>query len=228
MICDDCRQRVSGNDAMDGERPFPAFTVTGALLGSIGAAASGTLLIVPAAIVAGAALDAGRRCAVCGAEIGEDDGAYHLMEEMDDGLGTRSYRAAGPPAPTVARSRPTKRGIGRSQPCAKPPRQPVFGDSLGHAEEEPEEQHETRFVFDEIEGRLVQADPEPDDPLSDDAVLGTSLSNPQPDAFSVAEDLADGFLTEPETDFESVWEETDVAADWLPEPPTSPMEGFEP
>jgi len=194
----------------------------------LAAAASGTLLIVPAAVVAGAALDLGRRCSVCGTEIGNDDEAYHLMEETDDGLGARSYRAAATPARAESSSRPMQRGIGRSQAYAKSPHQPGFGESSDPTEEEPEDRRETRFVFDEIEGRLVQEEPELDDPFSDAGVTGEFEDEPERDVFTVAEDLADGLLSGPEMDFEAFWEAPGDVGERLPETPELPTEDLEP
>lgn len=231
MICDDCRQRVSEDTVAGGDRPFPAFTVTGAIAGSLAAAVSGTLLVVPAAVVAGAALDAGRQCSVCGAEMGDDDEAYHLMEETDDGLGTRSYRSAAPRSAADSIPRPTRGGVGRSQGPSRPFGQPDLDDPFDAAEGVPENRHETRFVFDEVEGRLVQEEPQPADPFSGDAIPGEPEGDPETDAFSVAEDRADGFLSEPETDLEGFWGEADGGADWPLEPvapPEPPMEDLEP
>jgi len=228
MICDDCKRHISTDEAADGERPFPAFTVAGGLVGSLAAAATGTLLIVPAAVVAGAALDVGRRCSACGTEIGDEDEAYYLMEEMDDGVGARSYRAARSPASADTGPPPQQGGFKRSDrfsgfpPCSEPEH------AFDPFDEKPEDEREATFVFDEVEGRLLQKE-SVFDTLTPDAGVRVSLEEaPGTDPATLAEDLADGFLAEPEMGFDAGWQSPADEPEWFPQPPEPPTEDLEP
>ena len=51
LICDKCKEKITAAEQSENNRPFPAFTVVGGILGTFGAVLTGTILAVPAAIV---------------------------------------------------------------------------------------------------------------------------------------------------------------------------------
>ena len=78
-ICNQCRERISA-DQPDHSRGFPAFTIMGGLIGVLGAASTGALLLVPATVFAGMLADT-RRCDVCGEESHQDDLSWRSWPE---------------------------------------------------------------------------------------------------------------------------------------------------
>lgn len=114
------------------------------------------------AIVAGAATDVlSRQCGICGDKIEEDEPAYNLMEELDDGVGGRSYRHAG------NAQEPMSLNSQKRDPSSRP-------ENLKAANEVPawpnavndhslkgyhDALSQDRLVFDQVEGKLTQAEP---------------------------------------------------------------------
>ncbi len=160
LICDNCKEHMRTKQS-ENTRSFPAFTVAGGLIGTVGSLVGGPLLLVPAAVVAGALADtAARNCGMCGKEISEDEPSYHLMEELGDEYGGLTYRpVAGsqgpaPQFPQRSYSKLAERdgfNPGRSEPLIE-----------GVINESPEEcskrQPQAEHVFDEVEGKLVLKD----------------------------------------------------------------------
>lgn len=159
LICDKCKEKVIAAEQSENNRPFPAFTVVGGILGTFGAVLTGTILAVPAAIVAGAVADAStQRCDICDGEIEEDQSAYNLMEESGNGTGMPTYKSVGGSAgqpqantqqPYVS---PSPRGSQSSREM-----QEISQTFPSDIYEEPsDQQEECEYVFDELEGKLVQ------------------------------------------------------------------------
>jgi hypothetical protein len=140
--------------------------VAGGLIGAAGALMTGTLLLVPMAVVVGALTDAlGHHCEVCGDEIEGGESAYCAMEELDDGVGGRSYKHAGSsqePMPAGLQKHGVSSPANGFQGVRETPECPRKVD-----EHPPEESHHSplqgRLVFDQEERRLVQAGLLPDE-----------------------------------------------------------------
>jgi len=159
LVCDRCKNELADQAEPDGARPFPAVTIAGGLAGTIAAAATGVFLLVPAALVVGAAADI-RRCGVCGIELADDDPAHRAMEEFDDELGGRFYRAA------PERARDPDSGSRRSAAPYRPDTSATEGLYRGpdhdlHDVDDvvddlvDDRADDGRFVYDELEGVLV-------------------------------------------------------------------------
>jgi len=91
FVCEGCKTQLHRAENEGTGRPFPAFSVAGGVLGSLAAVATGTILLVPAAVVLGAVADS-RRCGLCGAEVQKDEPAYHMMHELPGESGSPAYR----------------------------------------------------------------------------------------------------------------------------------------
>lgn len=119
-ICNNCKEKMAAAEQGENPRPFPAFTVSAGIAGTIAGAATGLLLLVPAAIILGAAADC-RRCGQCGAEMDESDDGYHLMEEMADESGCHSYRSSANPPRSRHRQQSFGSGMTQRAPEASEP-----------------------------------------------------------------------------------------------------------
>lgn len=163
IVCKDCKEE-STIEQSENDRAFPAYAVAGGLIGAAGTLVTGTLLLMPMAVVAGALTDVlGRQCGVCGDEIEEGESAYSLMEELDDGVGGRSYRCAGnsqePVSPNLQKHSVSSRPEGSQSDKETPGWSRTSGDrSLVESHDPP---LQDRLVFDQVEGRLMQAEPLP-------------------------------------------------------------------
>jgi len=167
MICSNCKEKIRATEQPENSRPFPAFTVVGGVLGAVGTVLTGTILLVPAAVVAGAVADiSSQRCELCDNEIEEDQLAYHLMEEFDNTGGGQIYK----PVKSSAGQRqanPQQPGLRQSPSSFQPPEkiqetsQTLPTKELQESDEEPQAQCE--YVFDQMEGKLVQRDTSPGD-----------------------------------------------------------------
>lgn len=159
-VCKNCKENISA------ERPestgsFPAYTVLGSAVGTFGAAVSGMWLLVPAAIVAGAAADViGQRCRICDHKIKDDEQGFCLMEKLDDGVGGRSYRPlTGPSSPACGAPRQSRSHLSDQRHRSSWDAKAVeasnsFGASgNGDARKAPDE-----FLLDDATGTLVQRD----------------------------------------------------------------------
>ena len=167
FVCEGCKTRMKGVEDVGASRPFPAFAVAGGVLGSLAAAATGAILLVPAAVVLGAVADS-RRCGLCGVEVQKDEPAYHMMHELPGESGSPAYRpVTRPPQPLAPQPDPGPPGQGRA-PQGRMPEgsNPRSGPaSLFDSSRRPNEPRvQADFTFDEIRGVLVSkespADPE--------------------------------------------------------------------
>jgi len=160
VICGNCKEQI-GTGQSENTRSFPSYTVAGSLIGTIGALVGGSLLLVPAAVVAGALADtAARNCGMCGNQISEDEPSYHLMEELGDEYGGLTYK------PVTGSQGPAPKFPQRS--CSQATERDGFGPGRtellieGNIKESPEEcdkqQPQAEYVFDELEGKLVPKD----------------------------------------------------------------------
>ena len=163
IVCENCKQKMA-TEQTENERSFPAYAVAGGLIGAAGALATGILLLVPAGLVAGTITGLlGRRCGVCGNEIDDNEHAYHLLEEMDDGVGGRFYKHRGnaqePASPVLPKPGPAFRPEGlQSGGQIQRPFRAADEPALGAFRETPSRDS---LVFDEVEGRFVQAESPP-------------------------------------------------------------------
>ena len=140
-VCSDCQSRIAPEER-DAEGPFPTFTALGGALGALAAALTGAIVLVPAALVAGALADA-RRCGMCGAPIAEDEAGYRAMVEKEDDSLERIYRPVVKPPPTEDQLL----------------EQPHLLDEFSETPCDPQQQE---FVFDPVEGLLVARDAGPE------------------------------------------------------------------
>lgn len=143
-------------------RQFPAYSVTGGVIGTVGAALTGTLLLVPATVIVGAIADTlTRRCGICGNEINEGEPSYyHLMEELDDKSGGQTYRPVGK-SDRTAQMTPRQSGSGQFQHGSQPPQEvqeTSQTNPLDVSQESDDQGAQCEFVFDEMEGKLVPRD----------------------------------------------------------------------
>jgi len=208
FVCEGCKTRMKGAEDMAASRPFPAFAVAGGVLGSLAAAATGAILLVPAAIVLGAVADS-RRCGLCGVEVQKDEPAYHMMHELPGESGSPAYRpVTRPPQPSAPQPDPGPPGQGRA-----PQGHTMEGSnsrtgpaSLFDSSRRPNEPRvQADFTFDEMRGALV-----PKEPPSD---LGGFESDPEVAPFTPMDvggpELASPFFDEA-----------------LPDPFADPGDGF--
>lgn len=161
FICDDCKEQMTVEKA-ENSFSFPAFTVTGGLIGTVGALVGGPLLLVPATVVAGALVDTvARNCEMCGKDVLEDEPSYHLMEELSDEYGGLAYR------PIAGSQGQTAQSPQRSY--TQPFERDGFGSGRtgcqtdGSIEEFPgefskQQQPQVEYVFDEVDSKLVPRD----------------------------------------------------------------------
>jgi len=155
FICENCKDRLNVMDTPEGDRAFPAFAVLGGLVGTIAGAATGTILLVPAAVALGAVADM-QRCGVCGEQAPGSSPGYRLMEELGGETGSRSYRPVGSPqggkqpqgtGPAALRLAPAAPSPTRHFEEARPP---------GLSRQDDQAEDRPVYVFDEIEGGLVR------------------------------------------------------------------------
>lgn len=156
-ICEKCKERIA-SDEPDLDTPFPAYSVAGGIAGTAAAAVTGVLLVIPAAVLAGAVADAlGRRCSLCGFETPDDEPTYHLMEALDGAPSGGVYRPVSNSAGTLGASPQLNADPARRPPSKNPHSPPTeqmpFPDLPCPIEDE--RQSPTDFVFDEVEGKLV-------------------------------------------------------------------------
>lgn len=158
MICNKCKERITTADQQEDTRPFPAFTVLAGIAGAAGAALTGTILAIPAAIMAGAAVDISQRCEICDS----DEPAYHLMEESNNESGGQSYKPVGNSAglPQANTQRPSQRQSLSSlqSPERTQEANPVIPPDMLQESDEQQQQAQHEYVFDEIQGMLIQRD----------------------------------------------------------------------
>lgn len=183
-ICSNCKEEI-GIEQPESSRSFPAYAVIGGMLGTAGAAMTGTLLFIPAALIAGAAADTlTRSCGICGSEIPEGQDAYRLMEELGDESGGQTYRPVGRSDGT-AQMTPQRSGLGQFQHGSQPPQEiQETSQNPSDVSQESDDQRIEEFVFDEMEGKLVP----PDLPADEN---GADI------------DLADGFENNTGVDFDA-------------------------
>ncbi len=155
-VCNKCKVELS-TESPEGHRSFPAYTVIGGIVGTIGTALSSVLLLVPVALIAGAVVDVSiRHCSQCDKEIEEDEPAYQLMEELGNSLGGPAYRAVDRPSGRTTPNRFASNQMTRgSQPCEESLKKHA-PDSLDVCGQRDEQLPQGKFVFDEAEGKLVQ------------------------------------------------------------------------
>ena len=163
-VCKKCGRRLSRRQETESRRPFPAFSVAGAAVGLLGAAATGSILLIPAALVLGVAADV-RRCGLCGAEDQENEGGFHLMDERPDDLGGQVYRPVERPSPSAGRE-PGPSSMAstppRPAPKAEDPRRQFAQTSRVDTPGSPApSQEQAEFRFDELERALVRQEPPP-------------------------------------------------------------------
>ena len=157
-ICTKCKEEI-GIEQPETGRSFPAYSVIGGLIGAVGAAVTGTLLVVPATVIAGAVADMlTRSCGICGSEIPEGQDAYRLMEELGDESGGQTYRPVGRSDGT-AQMTPQRSGLGQFQHGQQPPQEiQETSQNPSDVSQESDDQRTQEFVFDEMEGKLVPRD----------------------------------------------------------------------
>ncbi len=132
-VCDKCKEQMEAHEP-DTSRPFPAFTVAGGILGTLGAAATGAILLVPAAVIVGVLADS-RRCGMCGTQIEDHAPGYRMMTTEDDDLVEQVYR-----------------------PVVRPPfyeDQPLDQQFLDDPSEALTGRPQPEFVYDHIDGVLA-------------------------------------------------------------------------
>ncbi len=224
FVCDGCRQQIGSNQP-EGGRPFPAYTFLGGLLSAAGAVATGIWILVPAGIVVGALTDSSkRRCEICNSEVGQDEPAFHLMEELGDDLAGRSYRPVGKPTNTEPAH--------QQQPSETRPLQaPHPGSTTQQVGTQPQridqgEDHASEPVdptFQEKQGLLVRTDMVADGGQEELGLSGDFANDPDPDLgtrptsgldSSIAGPTGDGFVG-----FDDLATEIDVP-EWFDCPPT--------
>ena len=158
FVCEGCKTRMHRAEDAGTGRPFPAFSVAGGVLGSLAAAATGAILLVPAAVVLGAVADS-RRCGLCGAEVQKDEPAYHMMHELPGESGSPAYRPVQRPpqsaTPQPDFGPPIQGRAPQGRSMEGPSRQ--FGPaSLFDSPQQPKEAKvQADFTFDEVRGGLV-------------------------------------------------------------------------
>jgi len=81
-LCEKCKAELA-EPGSESRFPFPSSTVAGGALGAIGAVVTGTVILVPLGMLAGAALDAGQ-CDGCGEPVEEADPRYAMMEAGEE------------------------------------------------------------------------------------------------------------------------------------------------
>ena len=180
-ICDHCKEQV-GADEPDAGRPFPAFTVSGGLLGSLGAAATGSVILVPVALVAGVLADS-RRCDLCEGPIEDGESGYRMMTSRDDDLDGQVFRpVAGSASSDHAGQGPTPTGSRQAFPRQGHWQTDASSPFEAPPEEEQDPQPRQDFIFDHMEGKLIERDSEfgSNDPLGVDVT-------PPPDSGPSAE-----------------------------------------
>ena len=199
-ICNNCKEKISSGEQQDVGRAFPAFTVAGGILGTLGAALTGTILAVPAAIVAGAVADiSSRRCEMCDTEIEDEEPSYHLMEELSDPVGGQSYRPVGKSA-GFAQSGSQQPGSQRLQEGFQPlgrtteTSEPTLPDPIDKPGNQLEQ---SEFIYDETEGKLVQKDL----PLTQDDEVNVSLGEGFDNNVDVGFEVPQTFELDDGTDF---------------------------
>lgn len=162
-LCSNCRERLSDLEP-DASTPFPAWTVAAGTLASVAAAATGALLLIPAALVAGALKDTHRRrCEICETEVDETDDGYRVMSERKDHRGRSVYR----PIRRLKRElrQLPKRGVRRVHEFVidrRPPEDRPLDSSEQPGETE-ELEEESDYVFDESQGVFVSHIPDTED-----------------------------------------------------------------
>jgi len=166
-LCEKCKEELAESEP-DDRFPFGAFTVVGGMLGGMGAAATGGLLLVPAGLIAGAMADV-HRCDRCGAEEDDENPHYTPMEVEEDGTGESRF------APLQLRGSPARgwqssHGLRSERPFSIGSEQ-SWGDSLLSEDEGSPEQPcnagaSTRYRYDEVTEQLVPLDivPTEDEP----------------------------------------------------------------
>jgi len=161
-ICEQCKARISEEKPKTGSS-FPLFTVIGGIIGALGTVlTSGGLVLIPAALVAGAAGDTLRHCGVCNREIKEHEPHYHAMEAVDNSLHGQTFRQVSKPQPPNSNAQQQVYQTPPSQAAFRPS-QPLSQISQGpHVESQPRDDERSspqEFVFDRIEGKLVLLGP---------------------------------------------------------------------
>jgi hypothetical protein len=222
-VCESCKRQAS-NEQPDTGKSFPAFTFLGGLVGTMGLAATGTLLWVPASIVTGALADGwGRRCEICNNEIGDDEDAYLLMEELgDDSTGRRYRPASGPPSMGPA-CRQQPRSAQPPQTDYRPPRaQDASAESQHLNLDEDDTVEPADTTFREQEGKLVPADAR-EDAFQDESDLTAGLiPDPDPDGQGEQPLGSDGGIEDSALDSFARFDDpvTNIETpDWLDYPP---------
>ena len=160
-MCSKCKNQISSEQTENGYS-FPTYSVIGGLIGIFGATVTGTLLLIPATFVAGAITDSLiRRCDICSSEVPDDDPGYHLMEEFGDELSGQTYKPVGNSssgtrqAPQQSDSQQLRQNIQPTQKVSEN----NHSDLLNTSEPFDNQQEQCEFVFDEIDGKLVQQQP---------------------------------------------------------------------
>jgi hypothetical protein len=170
-ICSRCKEDMAAAEYPEADRRFPAFTVAAGIAGTFAGAATGVLLLVPAAIVLGAAADYGR-CDVCGTEMEEGDDGYRLMEEAQEGFGCASYRPAAGPFQGERRQQSSGPGASmRTGASLELPRPSEEGAPVGESDLDVSHRDQAAYVYDEIEGALVPQQAEPEGPAFDQETI---------------------------------------------------------
>jgi len=160
-LCEGCKGELTEPES-EGRFPFPCSTVAGGALGAAGAAVTGTLVLLPLGLIAGAALDAGQ-CERCGGTMDDADPAYALMEAGEDGAGESVFSPFRPsryqrddeedvwPEHTVRDARPPAQGEGNWEP-------PPSGGAVDTEEESQLQPDRVRYRYDPVTEKLVPVD----------------------------------------------------------------------
>lgn len=160
-VCEDCKRKIS--DAYpDPDLPFPAYEIAGGFLGTTVAVATGAVLLVPAAFVAGAVMDLlKRRCRMSDAEIEDEDSGCHVMTAPDDGQGGRFFRSAGEEENISCSPRRPGARLTRQPPREYRQAERREGSAFRELPGSLDDEREAAFVFGEIAGKLVRRDVAP-------------------------------------------------------------------
>ena len=164
LLCERCRGQIGAPEA-DARFPFTAYGLAGGALGTLAAIATGTVILVPAGLIAGI-LAGACKCEGCGAEVNEGEPTFHMMETGQDEGGAPVFAAS---RPGRERSPTTEDAVFGAAPSARPqqgprqaaprvPRTPE-PDSLSDGEATAGAEKPLKYCFDVFSESLVPVGP---------------------------------------------------------------------
>jgi len=200
QLCEKCRVGLA-EPGSETRFPFPCTTVAGGALGAAAAAVTGTLVLVPLALLAGAVLDASR-CDRCGEAIEEADPRYATMEAGEEN-GEPTFTPFDLPRKQNEAEESFSSDRHFDTPLSPPSRQgkwevPSSPDTYGLEGQPPSQPGQVRYKYDVVAEKLVPT-----------AAPKTEEEHTTEYGFSI--------VAEPySTDWQFIWPE--VTPDSLPDP----------